>query len=310
MTRTQEALYETPSRQGPKVLIVGAGIGGLALAIFLKKGGIPFMIFERAKEMKPFGSAMSVGVTIRSLLEQVGLYKDLQNLGKPYHEIKIFNKKLKQINSLDYSRRTTMGGGQEYIVSRPDLHAMLVQEVGAENILLGKKVLAIKQGSEAVTLRCSDNSYYEGDIIVGADGAYSAVRQQLYKSLRLKKALPGSDNTDLPSRFVCLIGQTKALDPEEFTRLKEPETQERLTKQTTKINDAFRASEWGPEAAEAMFEAVRHIALPHWPGEKPLFLGDLIDRSPEELVSKVMLEEKLFKTWYGGRSVLLGDGNV
>lgn len=46
---------ERANRKKPKVLIVGAGIGGLMLAILLKKGGIPFLIFERAKEVKPLG---------------------------------------------------------------------------------------------------------------------------------------------------------------------------------------------------------------------------------------------------------------
>lgn len=37
-------------------------------------------------------------------------------------------------------------------------------------------------------------------------------------------------------------------------------------------------------------------------------LGDLMDLTPKELMSKVMLEEKVFETWYSGRTVLLGDG--
>lgn len=39
----------------PKVLIVGAGIGGLMLAFLLKKGGVPFLVVERAAEVKPLG---------------------------------------------------------------------------------------------------------------------------------------------------------------------------------------------------------------------------------------------------------------
>lgn len=39
----------------PKVLIVGAGIGGMMLAFLLKKGGVPFLIIERAAEVKPLG---------------------------------------------------------------------------------------------------------------------------------------------------------------------------------------------------------------------------------------------------------------
>lgn len=83
-----------------------------------------------------------------------------------------------------------------------------------------------------------------------------------------------------------------------------------LDKKTTKDNDAFRNSEWGPEAAEAMCKQVRHFKIPGGKDGRVLTMGDLIDRTPKHLICKVMLEEKLFNTWYGGRTVLLGDGNV
>ncbi|KAG0204218.1 hypothetical protein BGX33_008660 [Mortierella sp. NVP41] len=43
-------------------------------------------------------------------------------------------------------------------------------------------------------------------------------------------------------------------------------------------------------------------------GDGKMTLGDLYDRTPKDMMSKVMLEEKVFKTWYSGRTVLLGDG--
>lgn len=55
-----------------------------------------------------------------------------------------------------------------------------------------------------------------------------------------------------------------------------------------------------------MCKEVRDFPVPGGNGQ--LVLGDLIDRTPKEYISKVMLEEKLFDTWYGGRTVLLGDG--
>jgi len=81
-----------------------------------------------------------------------------------------------------------------------------------------------------------------------------------------------------------------------------------LTKETAKQNDAFRNSEWGPEAADAMCKEVRHFKMPGGKDGKVLTIGDYIDRTPKHLISKVMLEEKVFQTWYGGRTVLLGDG--
>lgn len=81
-----------------------------------------------------------------------------------------------------------------------------------------------------------------------------------------------------------------------------------LEQTMNKDEDRFRASDWGPEAAEAMCEEVRHFPIPN--GGKPATLGTLIDLTPKDLISKVVLEEKVFTTWYSGRTVLMGDGRL
>ncbi|KAF8933055.1 hypothetical protein BGZ47_011061 [Haplosporangium gracile] len=53
----------------PKVLIVGAELGGLTLGMLLHKAKIPFEIYERAAEVKPLGSAMYFNTTTASLFE-------------------------------------------------------------------------------------------------------------------------------------------------------------------------------------------------------------------------------------------------
>lgn len=54
-SENQGAAPSTSELAKPKVLIVGAGIGGLMLAFLLKKGGVPFLVLERAHEVKPLG---------------------------------------------------------------------------------------------------------------------------------------------------------------------------------------------------------------------------------------------------------------
>ncbi|KAG0098656.1 hypothetical protein BGZ93_010793 [Podila epicladia] len=78
-----------------------------------------------------------------------------------------------------------------------------------------------------------------------------------------------------------------------------------LDKATSKLNDSFRNSEWGPEAAEQMCKDVKDI--PFKGGNGNLTLGDLIELSPKHLISKVVYEEKIFKTWFHERTVLIGD---
>ena len=80
-----------------------------------------------------------------------------------------------------------------------------------------------------------------------------------------------------------------------------------LNKETSKEHDVLRDTNWGPEAAMAMSNEVRDFPVPIG-GDKVKTIGDLIDRTPADLISKVVLEEKIFQTWYSGRTVLIGDG--
>lgn len=109
---------------------------------------------------------------------------------------------------------------REYVISRPDLYSLLWRYVPRECILLGKRVLSFQDTDDGITVRCSDNSAYEADILVGADGAYSAVRQHMFKTLKATGKLPSVDDVALPFSCVCLVGQTTVLDPEDFSDLK------------------------------------------------------------------------------------------
>ncbi|KAG0325372.1 hypothetical protein BG000_001835 [Podila horticola] len=327
--RTPSTDEELEAFSKPSVLISGGGIGGLTLALLLHKANIPFLVLERAREIKPLGSAMSLGGPIGPLFKQLGIWDEFVKRGKPYESFSLLKEDLEPAFSLNHPWLREAIGYHEYIISRPDLYDLLFKSIPGERILLGKRVLSSIQNRDSVLVQCSDNTSYHGDILVGADGAYSAVRQNLYKSLKQDKKLPSSDDVTLPFSCVCLVGQTVPLDPEEFPELKKDTAQvynilgwiscttkqntvcwmviHFLDKESSKRNDSFRNSEWGPEASEALAREVRPFKVPGGKDGKVLTLGEYVDRTPRDLMSKVMLEEIVFDTWYGGRTVLLGD---
>ncbi|KAG0373923.1 hypothetical protein BGX24_011067, partial [Mortierella sp. AD032] len=316
-------------------------LGGLTLASILQKSDIPYEIFERANEIKPLGSAMSLGAPTAPFFKQLGIYDEFVGFAKYYDSIQFYNEKreveykMHFPNFADESYSQKLFGADGYIVGRPMLYDLMFRQIPKERIHMGKKILSTKQGGNGVLIRCSDGSEYEGDILVGADGAYSSVRQNLYADLKKNDRLPASDALPLPFSTVCLVGQTRPLSPSEFPDITKEDSQfintlggDRpyswatlttaqntvcwsvilyLDAESSKDNDAFRNSEWGPEAAAAMCEQVKDFAVASGGGDKKLTIGDLINWTSKELISKVMLEEKVFKTWYDCRTVLIGD---
>ncbi|KAG0228616.1 hypothetical protein B0O80DRAFT_426350 [Mortierella sp. GBAus27b] len=311
------------------VLIVGAGIGGLFLATLLERARIPYAIFERAPVVKPLGAVMSLNVNTMPVFEQLGLFEDLMKASFITNSMRIYGEDLKEImhsRSTDFKERV---GYDNVIFSRPRFYDLLLSQIPPEKIHFGKKVLSIKQlGEDGVSINCSDNTTYTGDILVGADGAYSGVRQSLYKTLEEKGMLPSSDLQGFRIGYMTMVGTTDPLDENKYPQLKDnfchfhfiigkgkPYTWHIFTvpdkkicwgvqvqlKNSNGLDMAFRNTEWGPEGNENMIKEVYDFVTPYGP------LGQFIDATPRERISKVFLEEKLFDTWYHGRTVLIGD---
>ncbi|KFH65423.1 hypothetical protein MVEG_08901 [Podila verticillata NRRL 6337] len=231
----------------PNVLISGGGIGGLTLALLLHKANIPFLVFERAKEITPLGSAISMGPSVAALFKQLGIWDEFVERSKEYHTVNMYNEDLKLMNTLTLPWLEEAAGCQNSIISRPQLYDLLLHSIPRDRILLGKRILSFSQNEDNVMIDCSDNTSYYGDILVGADGAYSAVRQNLYKQLKKVHKLPSSDDwvTNTTAQNTVCWSVIHFLD-----------------KDSSKRHDSFRNSEWGPEAAEALAREVHVFKVP------------------------------------------------
>ncbi|KAG0042590.1 hypothetical protein BGZ83_000288 [Gryganskiella cystojenkinii] len=304
----------TSKREVPSVIIVGAGLGGLMLAILFERMGVDYIILERAGEFKSLGSAMSLGPQFLPVFEQLGMLEELKQISYEVTTIWQFNENMEVLGEVDFLR-------------------LLLSKVPAQRIANGKRVLKIEENTkdnpDKVTVTCADNCEYVADVVVGADGTYSAVRQNLYKVLEAEGKLPKSDKEPLGVGYTCMVGVTEPMDPEKYPELKDGIAHFKsvvggvrhnwyaitapgnrfcwgLNRQYQNKSDAqrqqFMNSEWGPEANKEMIKEFHHSVSPF--GGK---MGDLIDATPPELISKVFLEHKMCKTWFHGRSVLIGD---
>ncbi|KAF9115431.1 hypothetical protein BGX27_007806 [Mortierella sp. AM989] len=328
--------------QPPKIMIVGAGLGGLMLGILLEKMGLEYNIYERSTTLKPLGAAMGLGPNIMPVFEQLGILEELRNISLPALSMDIFNGELDLIGSvgfagkrerqrIDAKRKQSTIGYDAVVFSRPDFHNLLLSKVPAEKIHYGKKVASIEQSEDKAVLRCTDGTTYEGDILIGADGAYSVVRQSMMDSLQKEGNLIKSDLLSLNLGYTCLVGTTRPLDPERYPALKDnhshfsvviangkPHSCTILNVPGNRIcygivvqlspeerETTFKNPEWSSQSVDSTISKIMGHKVP-FGGT----LGDFINETPKDLISNVYLEEKMFETWTHGRVALLGDGAV
>ncbi|KAF9962369.1 hypothetical protein BGZ65_009249, partial [Modicella reniformis] len=202
----------------PKVLISGAGLGGLFFALLLEKAGISYHIYEKSSVAKALGATVSLGAHIQPAFEQLGLLEDLNRIGHTCQTIGIFRQDLSLMGNMDISSFQLLGYDPK-LVHRPDLHNIMLSRIPAEKLSVNKGVVDFEQDEHGVTIRTSDGETHRGDILVGADGAYSAVRTKLFE--QMDKNLPTEDRAGLWAGTVCLAGTTKYLDPEKYPILKD-----------------------------------------------------------------------------------------
>ena len=159
--------------------VVGAGIGGLAAAIALRRAGIDATVFEQAERLEPLGAGLVVWPNGVAALRRLG-FQDGWELPYPSADnggIRSWRGKvLVRTDSQELVRRL---GGPSVVVHRADLQQALLEALGAEHLRLGKRLSGVEQGSQGVEALFADGSRMAADVLVGADGIHSMVRRLL-----------------------------------------------------------------------------------------------------------------------------------
>jgi salicylate hydroxylase len=164
-----------------RVLIAGAGIGGLTAALALLRKGCDVEVYEQAAELKEVGAGLQLSANGTRIFYALGVGDELKALsceasGK---EIRLWNTG-ETWKLFDLGKATAERYGFPYFtVYRPDLLNLLVAAIGRDRIHLGARCVGFEQDSAGVSLRL-ESGVAKGDVLVGADGVHSQVRQGLF----------------------------------------------------------------------------------------------------------------------------------
>jgi 2-polyprenyl-6-methoxyphenol hydroxylase-like FAD-dependent oxidoreductase len=171
------------------VLISGAGIGGLSVALTLHQIGVPCVVFESVADIKPLGVGINLQPNaVRELYELGFGSESLDTIGVQTREWVLVGLNGNEV----YSEPRGLTAGYkwpQYSVHRGELQMLLyraLERLGPTSIRTGLKVTGYRNhpdGKGVTALlqsRDGNRSEFDGSLLIAADGLHSAVRQQMY----------------------------------------------------------------------------------------------------------------------------------
>lgn len=160
------------------VLVVGGGIAGPSIALFLKKAGFQPVVFEGHPRASDIGGGLQVAPNGMRVLGQLGLAAPLLKEGVESAEFSFENQSGKVLARIPNGAASRYGLPSVFI-SRAVLHATLLHELEREKIPIhySKRLQGFVSNGCSVTAEFADGSHAEGAILIGADGIHSQVRR-------------------------------------------------------------------------------------------------------------------------------------
>jgi FAD-dependent urate hydroxylase len=286
-----------------KVIVIGAGVGGTSAALALQKLGHEVVVYDRMRENRPVGAALSLWSNGVKVLNWLGLGPQVAALGGRMDDMAYYDGHTgDELCRFSLAPVTAQTGQRPYPVARADLQQLMMDAVGSAHIHLGKQLTDVSEADGIVTATFADGSTDTADLLIGADGARSLVRDYVTEptGIRPERRYSGYVN------YNGLVAADERIGP--------------LDQWTTYVGDGKRCAVMpvagnrfyffvdvpGPSGVVEDRMAALEAAFGSWgaPGVRALLDG--ID--PDESLNRVEIWDiDPFDTWVRGRVAILGD---
>ncbi|ORV14737.1 FAD-dependent oxidoreductase [Mycobacterium celatum] len=158
-----------------RVLVVGAGVGGISVARGLLRDGHDVAVFDQRPEITAGGGAVTIWPNGATVLAQLGV--DMAGAGQLLSSVQVLTSTGHPIATLDLTTITDLLGEPVRMVPRRVLLERLLDGFPVDRIRCGVRAVAAVDTRHGVRVDFDDGTSAEGDVVIGADGLHSAIRR-------------------------------------------------------------------------------------------------------------------------------------
>lgn len=163
-----------------RVAIVGGGLGGLTTALALQDSGHEVRVYEQANAFREIGAGVTLHPNATRLLVKLGLASALAEIGSPTAGVRLMTASGVPIETGAPRPGAPLSeAGQGYNVHRAEFLEVLVKTLPSSSFRLGHRCSDVAQDGNEVTLTFEDGQQAKHDLVLGADGIRSVIRQRL-----------------------------------------------------------------------------------------------------------------------------------
>jgi len=167
-----------------RVAVVGAGLGGLSVAGFLQRAGFLVTVYEQAPSFSRIGAGIILSANAMKAFRRLGIEESLVETGiKPKSYVSRAWNTGETMYEIFFDAASEAKYGGPYInIHRGDLHGVLEKVVTPNTIVFNHRLVGLDETGDAVILAFDNGFRVEADIVIGADGIRSKVREHLLGS--------------------------------------------------------------------------------------------------------------------------------
>jgi 6-hydroxynicotinate 3-monooxygenase len=163
-----------------QIAIVGAGLGGLTAALLLRQAGFDVRVFEQAPKFARLGAGIQLGPNVLKIMRRIGLEAEVEAMGShPESWVSRNGPDGALLADVPLNRRRQAYGAAYVTLHRGDFHLLLAGALEPGVLAYGHSLTSIELEGDHQRLRFANGAEALADLVIGADGVNSMVREIL-----------------------------------------------------------------------------------------------------------------------------------